>query len=145
MAIVRRVGGFTPKASGLHFANAWPHDPIRQFKLGNVATLTIGDAANGLCGGMSFAVRDLFEHGIIPPPDTTPPPPGSARQRYVIDRQIDSFENGLVPWRFYTLMDPKRPVTEPLIAEWLGRIGVDRHSRTYVMVAEGLPPIRADI
>lgn len=140
-----RVPGFSPKMNGFHFANAFPHAPIREFRLGNVATLTIGDAANGLCGGMSFAVRDLFERGLRPPPDTAPPPAGASRHDYIVNRQIDSFENGLVPWRFYTLMDPSRPAREPLWAEWLGRLGVDRHSRTYVMAHEELPKIRIDL
>ena len=46
-----RVPNFDPKPNGFPFPNSWPHDPIRQFSLGNVATLNIGDAANGLAAG----------------------------------------------------------------------------------------------
>ena len=140
-----RLPGFTPKANGLHFRNAFPPNPIRQFRLGNVATLNVGDAANGLCGGMSFVVRDLCEHDLMPPADVTPPPGGTARFDYIVNRQIDSFDNGLVPARFFKLMDPARPATEPPWAELLGRFGIDRHSRTWVTTKVEWPAIQRDI
>ena len=138
-----RVPGFVPSVNGLGYANSWPPNPIRQFKLGDVATLNIGDAANGLCGGMSFTVADLYHAGLKPPADTSPPAAGSAGYRYIVDRQITSFDDGRLPLRFFRLMSPTRPATEPVWAPWLGRIGVDRHSRTYVMVHEEWPAIRS--
>ena len=140
-----RVPGFTPKTNGFHFANAFPPNPIRTFKLGNVATLNVGDVANGLCGGMSFAMRDIFEDGLRPPPDTAPPPGGTAQHAYIVDRQIDSFQKGIVPLRFFKLMSPDRPAREPLWAEALGMIGIDRHSRTWGMVKVEWPGIRAEL
>jgi len=139
------VPGFSPSSNGLHFSNAFPPAPIRQFRLGSVATLNIGDAANGLCGGMSFTVRDLFERGLTPPADRTPPTSGDPRFDYIVSRQIDSFDDGRVPLRFYRLMSPSRPATEPFWAPWLGRVGIDRHSRTYVMLHAEWPRIRADL
>jgi hypothetical protein len=141
-----RVADFSPKVNGFHFRNAFPPNPIRQFRLGTIATLNIGDAANGLCGGMSFAVRDLYEHQhTLPPPDQAPPPGGTPRFDYIVQRQIDSFETGIVPLRFFKLMDPTRPATEPLWAELLGRVGIDRHSRTWVMIKVEWPAIQADL
>jgi hypothetical protein len=139
-----RVPGFTPTQNGFHFQNAFPPNPIRQFRLGTVATLNVGDAANGLCGGMSFTVRDMCEHGTMPPPDATPLGAG-ARLDYIVNRQIDSFENGLVPLRFFKLMDPDRPAREPAWAEILGRFGIDRHSRTWVMTKVEWPAIQDDL
>ena len=136
-----RVPRFTPSVNGFPFTNAWPSNPIRQFKLGNVATLNIGDAANGLCGGMSFTLGDLHRAGLPTPADPAPPA-GSARYNYIVDRQITSFDDGKVPWRFYSLMSPTRPAREPAWAPWLGFIGLDRHSRTYVMIHEEWPAIR---
>ncbi len=138
-----RVPGFVPSLNGFAYANSWPSNPIRQFKLGNVATLNIGDAANGLCGGMSFTVADLHHAGLKPPADTSPPVADSAGYRYIVDRQITSFDDGRLPLRFFSLMSPTRPATEPAWAPWLGRIGLDRHSRTYVMVHEEWPAIRS--
>ena len=140
-----RVPGFSPAVNGFHFANAFPSSPIRTFKLGNIATLNIGDAANGLCGGMSFATGDLHRAGLRPPPHTSPPPPNTPAYRYIVDRQIASFDDGRVPLRFYGLMSPTRPAQEPVSALILGMIGVDRHSRTWVMIHEEWPRIRADL
>ena len=139
-----RVPGFMPSTSGFVFPNAWPSNPIRQFRLGNVASLNIGDAANGLCGGMSFSVADLHRAGLTP--GTQPmPPAGSERYRYIVDRQIDSFANGWLPLRFYQLMSPTRSDRESALAEFLGRVGLDRHSRTWTMVRIEWPQIRATL
>jgi hypothetical protein len=140
-----RVPGFSPQAHGFHFRNAFHSNPIRQFRLGTIATLNIGDAANGLCGGMSFAVRDMFERGIGPPPDTSAPGSGDPRYDYIVERQIDSFDNGLVPLAFYLLMDPRLPEREPFWAPWLSYVRIDRHSRTYSMIHDQWPRVRADL
>ncbi len=47
-----RVPGFEPSVNGFHFSNSFSHSPLREFKLGDIATLDVGDAANGLCGGV---------------------------------------------------------------------------------------------
>jgi len=140
-----RVGDFRPSVHGFHFPNAFARDPIRRFQLGSVATLDIGDVANGLCGGMSYTARDLWEHSVRPPADPAPPARGNPRFEYLVNRQIDSFDNGLVPLRFFKLMDPNRPAREPWWAELLGRFGIDRHSRTWVMVNVEWPAIRRDL
>ena len=137
-----RVPGFVPSVNGLAYPNSWPSNPIRSFRLGNVATLSIGDAANGLCGGMSFTVADLHRAGLLPPKEPSPPPASNAQYRYIVDRQITSFDEGKLPLRFYSLMSPTRPAKETMWAPWLGRVGVDRHSRTYVMAHEEWPAIR---
>jgi hypothetical protein len=139
-----RVPNFDPATSGLIYPNHWPHQPIGQFRLGNVATLDIGDAANGLCGGMSYTVADLHARGL-PPGDDPQPALGSDRYKYIVDRQIASFEGGRLPLRFFTLMSVARPARESQMAALLGRFGIDRHSRTYVMVHEEWPAIRRKI
>lgn len=139
-----RVPGFLPSAAGLHFPNAFPHLPLREIRLEGIATLSIGDAANGLCGGMSFTTADLFAAHLAPPADTQPPSGGPWFES-IVDRQIDSFAGVTVPLRFYSLMDPSRPDREPFWAPWLGRLRIDRHSRTYVMVHEEWPAIRAEL
>jgi len=136
-----RVPGFLPSVNGFAFANAWPSNPIRQFRLGNVATLNIGDAANGLCGGMTFTVADLHAAGLVPG-DQPQPPAGSERYRYIVDRQIASFDDGRLPLRFYRLMSPTRPDRETTLAQLLGYLGIDRHSRTWTLVRIEWPKIR---
>lgn len=136
-----RVPGFLPSTHGFVYPNAWPSNPIRQFRLGNVATLNIGDAANGLCGGMSFTVADLHKAGIRPG-DQPQPAGDSDRYRYIVDRQITSFDDGRLPLRFYQLMGPTRPDRETWLEEFLGRFLVDRHSRTWIMTMVEWPKIQ---
>jgi hypothetical protein len=140
-----RVGDFRPRVHGFHFRNAFAPEPIRTFKLGNVATLDVGDAANGLCGGMSTTVRDLFVASVLPPPDQAPPGHGDPRFDYLVERQIASFEGADVPLRFYKLMNPFLPDREPFWAPWLGALRIDRHSRTWVMVNVEWPAIRREL
>jgi hypothetical protein len=135
-----QVPKFKP-ALGLRFSNAWPHEPVRQVDLPPpFGRVKVGDAANGLCGGMSYTVADLFATGSEPPEDPYPPDPGAGdgRYDYIVDRQIDSFNNGWLPLRFYSLMSPIRPDLEGAIA------GFD-DSRTYVMVHDEWPVIKARI
>lgn len=139
-----RVPGFLPSTHSFLFANAWPSRPIRQFKLANVATLDIGDAANGLCGGMSFTVADLFRAGLRPG-DRPMPAEDSPLYRYIVDRQVTSFDNGALPARFYSLMSPTRPAKEGWLEQALGAIGVDRHSRTWTMARIEWPKVRQAI
>ena len=57
-ATVVRVPDFLPSTSGLRFANAWPHVPDLAVRFAGRNILSIGDAANGLCGGMTFVAAD---------------------------------------------------------------------------------------
>lgn len=60
-----RVTGFLPSVNGFQFSNAFAHAPDIQISiLGQ--NIAIGDAANGLCGGMAFAARDFFQAGQRP-------------------------------------------------------------------------------
>lgn len=87
-----RVPGFTPSANGFHFANSFPSEPAIEEDVPPFGQIALGDASNGLCGGMVFAVLDLFEAGFLPPADVTPPASGTPLFRYIVDRLIDSFD-----------------------------------------------------
>jgi hypothetical protein len=101
---------FSASANGLAFANRWPHVPPLRFRIGGPVPLelAIGDAANGLCGGMAFAALDLWFAGIQPGSGSEAPLEGTPAFRYLARRQIDSFELGLGPARFYLLGAPWR-------------------------------------
>jgi hypothetical protein len=139
------VPGFLPSSGGLHFDNRFPHVPIRTIALPGLPPIGLGDAANGLCGGMTYTARDLFEASAPVPPDPAPPAEGSPRFDRLVDRQFDSFDNLRVPLRFYDLMSPTRPDTESFFARLAGRFGLDRNSRTWVAIAIEWPSIKADI
>jgi hypothetical protein len=113
---------FRPSLNGFGFANRWPHVPPLRFRVGGPVPLelAIGDAANGLCGGMALAALDLWFAGVPAPPDTDPPLEGSPAFRYLVRRQLDSFELGIGPARFYLLGAPWRSATSRS-AEVLGR------------------------
>jgi hypothetical protein len=85
------VPGFSPIENGLHYPNSWPHVPDLIVKT-PFGDLPLGDAANGLCGGMSFVVRDLFEAHRAPPPSRTNPSAGSPAFNYIVARLFDSFD-----------------------------------------------------
>jgi len=137
-----RVPGFAPSVHGLRFANTFPSAPIRRFQLGALATLTVGDVANGLCGGMTFVAADCFNARLDAPADAAPPPDGSALRSAIVERQLDSFDGGRVPLRFYRLALPIRPRRETGWARALGRVGIDLHSRTWVMATREWPRVR---
>ncbi|HLK16475.1 MAG TPA: hypothetical protein VKT78_16835 [Fimbriimonadaceae bacterium] len=79
-----RVPGFLPTRNGFHFDNnRWPPAPNYTISvLGH--QFRLGKASDGLCGGMVFAVQDLFRAGAPAPADTTPPDPGAPLFNYIV-------------------------------------------------------------
>ena len=97
------VHGFLLSTYALHFPNDFPPAPIFRLGLGS-ARIPIGNAANGLCGGMAFAARDLFEAGTEAPPDRSPPARGTPLFRYLVRRLFSSFDLPLGPLRYWFWM-----------------------------------------
>jgi hypothetical protein len=125
------VQDFRPSEHGLHFANRFPSAPALWFPLGPLGSLPIGNAANGLCGGMSLLVRERFEARRPVPPDRAPPAPGSPLFDAIVRRQALSLDWFRVPLRFYSLQalrpernDPfarllrRRSRTSETVREW---------------------------
>lgn len=95
------VPGFLPSRNGLHFANRYPPGPTVRFGPLDPRWIGIGDASAGLCGGMCFTVRDVFEAGISVPPDREPPANGSPRFKSIVRRQVQSLDWLRLPLQFY--------------------------------------------
>ena len=131
-----RVPGFAPSTHGLHFPNYYPHEPELVVHLPLGKTLPIGDAANGLCGGMAFTVRDYYEFNLPMPADTDPPPAGSPLYRFIVQRLFDSFNLPLGLNRYIELMAPAFPDVSP---------GLGLPSRASVMLNTEWPHIRTDL
>ena len=130
------VGGFLPSTHGLHYPNDWPSVPAKtlRVKVGAISTtIGLGDASGGLCGGMAFTVRDLFEHQLAPPPSGVNPPPDSPAFDYIVDRLLDSLQGlhgAALGARYY---------------EWMvlpDRIPVIRRGVADQTVRESLPEVR---
>jgi len=80
--------GFKPLADGFAFTNSWPAAPAVTVPtpFGEVG---IGNAANGLCGGMVFAALDYWIAGRVPP--KARPAPGTALYKFIVRRLVDSW------------------------------------------------------
>jgi hypothetical protein len=99
-----RVRGFLPSTCGFAFANRFPPQPLWRLRLPGLGGVPLGDAANGLCGGMVFAAWDLFALGQPPPPEPDPPGYGSPLFRYLVKRLCDSFHLPWGPLTYYRWM-----------------------------------------
>jgi hypothetical protein len=97
----RTVTGFVPSVQGFHFANAWPSGPTVRLGPFDPRWIGIGDASDGLCGGMVYAAGDLFAARVAMPPDRVPPTNGSPRFRAIVRRQVESLGWLTVPVRFW--------------------------------------------
>jgi hypothetical protein len=95
------VPGFLPSTAGLHFANRFPPGPTVRFGALDPRLVGVGDASAGLCGGMVFTVRDLFEAGVPVPDDRQPPDNGTPRFAALVRRQIESLDWMRLPFRFW--------------------------------------------
>jgi hypothetical protein len=126
----RVVPGFLPSTHGLHFSNSYPPGPTVRFGPLDPRIIGVGDASSGLCGGMCFTVRDLFEAGITPPSDRTPPDNGTPRFDSIVRRQVQSLDWLRLPVRFW------------LRSALGGSIGCDRATTAY---EREWPSIRREI
>jgi hypothetical protein len=113
MAVSNAVPGFLPSTHGLHFANNFPHGPTVRLGFIDPRRIGIGDASAGLCGGMSWYVRERFVRGQEIPPDTEPPTNGSPLFRALVRLQVKSLEWLRTPFGFW----------------WIGAFGPDRIAR----------------
>lgn len=127
------VSGFIPSHNGLHFSNRWPSVPDKMIGT-PFGDISIGDASNGLCGGMAFAVRDLFEAGCMPPDSSKNPAANSPAFNFIVDRLFDSFNLPTGVATYYEWMGLPRHDT------WLGPHGI-----SWRTIKESMPEIRSTI
>ncbi len=134
-----RVTGFLPSVNGFHFQNSFNHGADLQVNIG-VANLSLGDAANGLCGGMVFAVRDIFETGGRPPALRAAPSSGPLFD-FIARRLFDSFDLPVGVLRYLALMNPNLPDHETVAS----RMGFAPHGRGWISLMQEWPIIRASL
>ncbi|CAN5604074.1 hypothetical protein BH20CHL7_BH20CHL7_15870 [soil metagenome] len=95
------VQGFVPSVNGLHFSNRWDPGPTVRLGVFDPRLIGVGDAKDGLCGGMCWYVRERFETGQPIPADRVAPANGGPLFRSIVRRQILSLRWLTVPWRFW--------------------------------------------
>src|SRR6187455_1453943 len=134
------IEGFLPSVNGLHFANRWEPGPTIRLGVLDPRLVGIGDAKAGLCGGMSWFVRERFASGLPVPADVAAPANGSPLFRAIVRRQILSLDWLRVPLRFWRFawMEPTALARRTLEVEWprirseidrgaLAMVGLIRH------------------
>src|SRR5439155_16626001 len=99
-----RVEGFTVNRCGFAFPNAFPAVPVMSVMIPWVGGVALGNAANGLCGGMVFVAADFFAHQLTVPNAPQPPSAGTPLFQYIVRRLLDSFDLPLGPARYYEWM-----------------------------------------
>ncbi|WP_041938623.1 MULTISPECIES: hypothetical protein [Frankia] len=127
------VPGFRPGVSAFRFTNSFDVQPLLALRLPGLPWgLGIGDASRGLCGGMIFAVRDLFEAGLAAPPDVESPRRGSPLYGYLVRRLVASFDLPRGVARYYGLMRAADTYPQPRrgVAWWPGTGRQDRRGST---------------
>ena len=120
MVETNAVSGFLPSVHGLHFANRYPAGPTLKLGMIDPRWVGVGDAEAGLCGGMSWFVREWFEEGRPVPADVAPPANGSPLFRAIVRRQVMSLDWLRGPVRFWwsALSSPTRLRERSFDVEW---------------------------
>ena len=141
------VPGFLPSTHGLHFANRFPPGPTLRLGPFDPRIVGIGDAAAGVCGGMSWFVRERFEAGRPIEPDTVAPPNGSPLFDALVRRQVLSLDWLRTPLKFWWMggLDTRRARRRALDVEWPAiRADIDagRLSMVGLVRHQGRSPLR---
>lgn len=136
-----RIPHFKPSVSGFHFSNSFaPGIPDLTIALPSPfnQTIPIGDASNGVCGGMAYAVADFFlaQPRLHIPTTATTPGMGAPLTNYILRRLLDSFSLFSIPsnvMRYVGLMSTIDHDTD--IA----------HGVPWIIANEEWPKIKADL
>lgn len=133
--------GFLPSTHGLHFPNRFPSGPTLRVGFLDPRWVGVGDASAGLCGGMSWLVRERFEAGLAVPADRSAPENGSPLFRALVRRQVRSLDWFRGPLRFWWMgargaswacrrtLDVEVPrIRATLDAGRLAQVGLVRHT-----------------
>jgi hypothetical protein len=130
-----KLANFLPSINGLQYNNTtWPSEP--DLTIGTpFGNIPIGNASNGLCGGMAFAVRDLFEAHRLPPVSALNPEAGSPAYQFIVKRLFDSFNIPSGVAEYFTWMNLPTNDTE------LGPI-VGQHGTSWQTINNTMPTLR---
>ncbi len=93
---------FDPKVNGFKFVNYFEFPQPLKINLPLIGSSPINanDIVFGLCGGMTFAALDYFNHQITPPVYNNPGDINVTLYHYLINRQLDSLGIGILQKMF---------------------------------------------
>lgn len=103
----RQVTGFVPSQHGFHFANSFPSVPTITIPI-PFGRVELGDASQGLCGGMVFCALDHFMAKRPIPAEKKPPTTGTLFDT-MVRRLLNSFNLPFGIVNYITFMDPEYP------------------------------------
>jgi hypothetical protein len=108
---------FRPSRHGLGFTNSWPRRPAVRIPT-PWGAIGVGNAGNGLCGGMVFAAADHF-HARLPAPQERPGP-DAALYRFIVRRIIDSWRlpGGVARYYRWMLLGDDAVAARTAEGEW---------------------------
>ena len=120
MVETNAIPGFLPSVNGLRFANRFPPGPTVTLGPLDPRWIGIGDASAGLCGGMSWFVRERFEAGLSVPMDLDAPANGSSLFRALVRRQVLSLDWLRLPFRIWSMaaLGAERATRNTVEREW---------------------------
>ena len=132
-------GGFVPLPDGFAFTNSWPVAPAVTVPT-PFGQIGIGNAANGLCGGMVYAAFDYWISKQ--PPPKARPAPGTPLYKFIVRRLIDSWHVPVGIAEYYQWMNlPDADVTASL----LGRQVVIQRGVSWKTIEQQWPLVKASI
>jgi hypothetical protein len=134
------VKGFLPSKNGFHFANLF--QPVKYvFRILGLR-ISVGNASNGVCGGMIYTAVDYFLAGKSTPADCDAPSQGSLFE-YLCQRLWDSFNIPFTPLRYYFLMTPILKIEDRAIR--LGKVTLVFHGKGWRMAKREWLKVKDDI
>ena len=132
----RQVTDFVPSQHGFHFRNAFSSVPLITIPV-PFGTVKLGDASNGLCGGMAFCALDYFLAQRSVPAMRTPPSTGMLFDT-LVRRLLNSFNLPLGILGYIVLMNPDYPDGETRS----GGINFAPHGRAWQNIRVEWPVIK---
>jgi len=110
------VPDFRPSRNALRFTNRFASAPLLRIPMGDpFADISLGDAADGLCGGMAFVTADYYHQGLRAPLQNDPPLPSSLLFNTLVARLLNSFNIPEGVAEFLKLMSPLYGDTDNLV------------------------------
>ena len=141
----RRVAGMSPPSPfdaatcGFPFTNSWPDEPAVSIST-PLGAIGIGNAADGLCGGMVFAALDYWYAGLPVPVEQ--PAPGTPLFSFLVRRIIDSWRVPTGVAQYYSWMN--LPEADAGFTAFGRRVIVERGVRSRTLTQQW-PQIRSDL